>query len=299
MKTTIAVALGLCGLMALGAAPGGRPGGGGQQGRGNMQNVPPGGGQGRGQRGQGQGNMMMGQFTTEAVILSFNLSPTGSAESLMAKSRNDVAQINFQLELEEALGKALKVGDVVEVTVALDSQGQAGRGMGPMGGPGGMGGGMGGPGGGPDGAGMGGPGMGGFDGPPGEPQTDHRVLRLISLKTADGQTFGGQGNQEIKHVEGTVKAINYDRRGVVNGAQLDSGDLVRVGPRQAAQAPFVVGNKLTADGPAITMTNGKLSLQAQQINGQDMRPQPPGGPMGGGGRGGPDGPPPGGRPDLP
>jgi hypothetical protein len=225
-------------------------------------------------------------FTTEARILSFNLNAQGIPEGIIAKSQNDIAQINFQADLANDLGKILRVGDNVELVIAPDN-GPGGRGPGgPPGGP---------PGRGPE---DGGPaGRGPADGgPPAGPapvMPVHPVFRLIALRTADGRTFGGPGNQTFSRVEGNIKVLNYDRRGVPNGAQLDTGDLVRLGPREAQLVDLDVGARVTAEGPALTMPNGKLSLQAQRLNDQDLRPAPPPPPPGRGPEGGPDGPPPG------
>lgn len=221
----------------------------------------PGGGEGRGAGGRGgrggPEGRMAGVFTTQAVILSINLSPLGVPEGIVAKSRFDVAQINFPMEFGEAVGKAVAVGDIVEVTVAPDGGNL-------QGGPGGAGGGPG-----AGGPGGGGPGGGG----PGGIMPAHPVLRLVALKTADGKLHGMPvPTHPEARVQGTIKALNYDRRGVVNGLQLETGDLVRLPPRAAQE--WVVGAQVTAEGAGFAMPNGKLSVQAQRVNGQEVVPGP-------------------------
>jgi hypothetical protein len=210
------------------------------------------------------------------VVLSINLSPMGMAEGIIAKSKNDVAQINFAPDVALEFSRLVKVGDIVEVTIVPDNQGPNGPPGGRQG-PGGMGPGPGGPGGenmnGPGAGPMGGMGPGGMQ----AAMPAHPLFRLLVLRTADGKTVGMEpGRQSFARVEGTIKALNYDRRGTTNGAQLDTGDLVRLGPREAQRVELKVGARITAEGMAFPLPTGKLSLQAQRVNDQDVRPQPPG-----------------------
>jgi len=57
---------------------------------------------------------------------------------------------------------------------------------------------------------------------------DHPVYRLQKLTTAKG----GEIAMEQK-IEGVVKSLNYSRHGEVNGAVLDNGNFVHLGPKGA------------------------------------------------------------------
>jgi hypothetical protein len=142
----------------------------------------------------------------------------------------------------------------------------------------------------------------------GVPETlvgDRGVFRLCTLSTADGkQQFdlssrdggpGGGGRQswQVTHVDGVVKQLNYSPRGEVDGAQLDSGDFVHVGPRDAASLNLAVGQKLSVDGRGHAMLAGHNAIEATKVNGTTIEQPPPpprdgmrGGPRGGGGNDG-------------
>jgi hypothetical protein len=138
---------------------------------------------------------------------------------------------------------------------------------------------------------------------------DHAIYRLASLTGVDGKqvTISGPEDGAATHVEGTVKSLNYTPRGDVDGAILDSGDFLQMGPGAAEEAGLKVGEKITADGHARPMVAGHQIISATMVNGTEVRRPPhgrpgpggrgPGGPEGdrgpGGGDRGMDGPPPG------
>jgi hypothetical protein len=212
-------------------------------------------------------------------VQSFNYGPRG-AEGIVLSTNGTIVQMNMPPDLAAQVMQSVKVGDEVKVTGEIDNGPpprppgrQDGMEGGPQGGP------QGGPGEGPQGGPQGGPGGG--------PQADHAVYRLLTLTDAKGKQYKstGPGGRKMVHAEGTVKILNYDRRGTVNGAHLENGDVVHLGPREAEEAEIAVGKKLTVDGAAQRLPEGGNLIEAQMVNGVDVRPQGPGGPRG-------DGPPP-------
>jgi len=80
----------------------------------------------------------------------------------------------------------------------------------------------------------------------------------------------------VTHVDGTVKQLNYAPRGEVDGAILDTGDFLHIGPREAAQVNLAVGQKISADGYTRPMLAGHNAIEATKVNGVTIdRPRPP------------------------
>ena len=152
-------------------------------------------------------------------------------------------------------------------------------------------------------------------------QADHPVYELATLTTEQGKKISapGVGDDKFVHEESTIKRLNYARHGEVDGAMLDNGDLVHVGPA-GRELKLSVGQTIVVDGVAHPMlSSDHNAIHAVAIDGKMLHggpPQDPGpeagpgprgrrGPDGGdgpGGRRGPDGaqdapPPPGGRAD--
>jgi hypothetical protein len=129
---------------------------------------------------------------------------------------------------------------------------------------------------------------------------DRACYRLSSLSSGDGKqyTVPGRNEWQVQHVDGVVKQLNRTPRGEVDGAILDSGDFVHVGPHEAAQLNLAVGQKVSADGWSRSMLMGHSLIVATKVNGTTIqRPRPMDGPpgrdgaqRGGPGRGGPGGP---------
>jgi hypothetical protein len=122
---------------------------------------------------------------------------------------------------------------------------------------------------------------------------DHPLYELVTLSGAKDQhvTVPRPGDDQTVHVDGVVKRLNYGHEGEVDGAVLESGEFVHVGPREAEQLNLAVGRKLAVDGHARpAMTNVKV-IDATSVNGVEIkRPRPErGGPGEPGGPGGPDG----------
>lgn len=100
---------------------------------------------------------------------------------------------------------------------------------------------------------------------------DHPVYGLVSVTGAKGQKVdvAPPGEPQSGHAEGTIKYLNYDRGGEINGAVLISGDFVEIGP-SAAQLNLQPGEKLTADGPARPMPDGQQCIRADTVNGKSV-----------------------------
>jgi hypothetical protein len=117
---------------------------------------------------------------------------------------------------------------------------------------------------------------------------DHAVYRLVSM-TADGKrlSISGPDDGAATHIEGTVKSLNYTPRGDVDGAILDTGDFLQMGPGGAADTHLAIGQKVSADGKARPMAAGHNIISASTVNGTEIS-RPPHHP-GASDRGGPDG----------
>jgi hypothetical protein len=95
---------------------------------------------------------------------------------------------------------------------------------------------------------------------------NHPVYRLRKLTTAKG----GEINTERK-INGVVKHLNYTHRGEVNGAVLDNGDFVHMGPRGADLVKLAIDQKLSIEGAAATMADGHLVIEhPSEVNGIKM-----------------------------
>jgi hypothetical protein len=205
-------------------------------------------------------------------VRNFNYGPRG-IEGIILSTNGTFVQLNMPPELAAQIAQHVAVGDQIEVTGRIDN----GPPPPPPGGPDGMA-----PPGGP-------PNEPGPDGGQ-SPQADHPVYRLLTLTDAKGKRYTAENPSARRqvHVEGTVKFLNYDRRGMVNGAHLENGDVIRVGPREAEELELAPNKKLSVDGMAQPLQGGGRLIEAQLINGTSVRP--PAGPRGGGTGG--DGPPP-------
>jgi len=110
---------------------------------------------------------------------------------------------------------------------------------------------------------------------------DRACYRLSSLTGADGKqyTLPGRDQWQVQHVDGVVKQLNRTPRGEVDGAILDSGDFIHVGPHEAAELNLAVGQKVSADGWSRPMLMGHNVIAATKVNGQTIqRPRPQDGP---------------------
>jgi len=140
---------------------------------------------------------------------------------------------------------------------------------------------------------------------------DHPIYELESVKNEQGRELKepSPGDRKFVHEEGTIKSLNYARHGEINGAVLDSGNFVHLGPA-AVTIKLTVGQKITVDGVGHPMMlSDHRAVEAVAIDGKMLEPadepgargdpqdaRPDGGPdrprgrRGGRGRGGPGGP---------
>ncbi len=77
---------------------------------------------------------------------------------------------------------------------------------------------------------------------------------------------------DVGKIEGVVKYLNYARHGEVNGAVLESGDFVHLGPDGAKLVKPAIGQKLSVEGAAATMADGHLVIEhPSAVNGVKIR----------------------------
>ncbi|MGN6369661.1 MAG: hypothetical protein ACTHN5_15485 [Phycisphaerae bacterium] len=219
--------------------------------------------------------------TMVGPVQSFNFGPRG-IEGIILSTNGTIVQLNLPPELADQIARTVAVGDQIQVTGRIDN----GPPPPPPRGPDAMGG--------PNGGPQDGPGGPGPDAPQ-RPQSDHPVYRLLTLTDAKGNHYHAQNPQSRKQVriEGTIKSLNYDRRGMIAGAHLDNGDVVHIGPRESQDLGLAPNMKITVEGMAQTLPGGGQFIDAQSVNGMNVRPRGPGGrdrPRGGPRGGDPDGP---------
>ncbi|HEX4000024.1 MAG TPA: hypothetical protein VHX65_15840 [Pirellulales bacterium] len=137
-------------------------------------------------------------------------------------------------------------------------------------------------------------------------RADHAVLHLQKLTTVKGKEIemagprrprgpeGGRGAgrgdgpeqtgstgreralPKTETVKGVVKSLNRGARGEVDGATLESGDFVHIGPREAEEAKLAVGQEISVEGYAMKMADGHTMISFPvKINDKEVsRPGP-------------------------
>lgn len=198
----------------------------------------------------------------EGTVQFYNFGPMGEIESLNVLTSDGTVQLIMPPVAGDKIAALAPQGSKLQATAAPEPlrgpRGQGGeRRGGPEGGPQGQ-----------NGGGQGGP--GGQDGPPDRggdaEKPDHKVYRLQSI-TADGKTVELAVKASEAHVEGTIKHLNYDRGGRIDGAIMDSGELVIFAPSASSDLKLEAGQKLTADGMARQLPTGQTVLAAKTVNG--------------------------------
>jgi hypothetical protein len=166
--------------------------------------------------------------TLKGVVERFNYRPKGGYESVLIESADKLAQVNFPPHMAAEVAKAVATGDQISVVAVA-----------------------------------------------GKSKGDHSVYRLQKFTTAKGEEIvmlkpkpGEQpppGEQpkpgNVGKIEGVVKYLNYARHGEVNGAVLESGDFVHLGPHGAELVKPAIGQKLSVEGAAATMADGHLVIE--------------------------------------
>jgi len=244
----------------------------------------------------------------EGTVAYYNLGPMGEMESINLLTGDGLVQLIMPPVAGEKIATLAPEGSKVQATAMAEPnrppRGQAGPRRGGQDGAQGQDAGGGGPADRAPGQRDGQNGQGGQDGPPDRgadaAKADHKIYRLVSL-TVDGKTIElAAGKPSEAHVEGTIKHLNYDRAGAIDGAIMDSGELVLFNPSASAELKLQAGQKLTADGMSRQLPNGQVVVAAETVNGVKVPPMPqrggPGqrGPGNGDQRGGPQGGPQGG-----
>lgn len=192
--------------------------------------------------------------TVKGVVKAFNLNADGEPNGLLiAAGEGPLVQVNFPPHMSTAIGQAVKAGTSVTVET---------RPVGPK------------------------PPRPEEDDrpapPPPPPATaaDHPVAELVKLTPDGGEAITVVRPDEMptKKVEGTIARLNYAREGQVDGAVLEDGTLVHVGPKEAADLNLAVGQKITAEGNTPPKAS-KNVIHATNVNGTAIeRPAPKKGP---------------------
>jgi len=188
-------------------------------------------------------------------VESFNHSPKGPYESLLLKTGGKLVQVNFPPHAARDVTKAIAVGDNISVMAVAE-----------------------------------------------EAKGDHPVFKAQSITDAKGMKIdfpapqpGEPGKpkpgepkgpkpkphevgktEAVGRIAGKVTRLNYARHGEVNGAMLDSGDFVHLGPKASAELKLAVGQELTVEGPATLMpAGGKVIEHPTKVNGKEIPHGPP------------------------
>ena len=98
----------------------------------------------------------------------------------------------------------------------------------------------------------------------GEPQHPvFRLLRLISHNSEERQTR----DVDDDRFAGRVKQLNYSLHGEVNGAILDSGEFLHLGPEGARAVGLTVGMSVSGYGARKPMIGSHRVIEAEEVNG--------------------------------
>ena len=131
------------------------------------------------------------------------------------------------------------------------------------------------------------------EGRPERAKADHAVCRLEKLTTAKGTEIAIEGPPRPRGREGAgpadrgpygertpvktesligiVKYLNHGPRGEVDGAVLESGDFLHIGPREAEEAKLEVGKEISVEGQSLKMPDGHTMIEhPTKINGKEV-----------------------------
>ena len=187
------------------------------------------------------------------TVQQFNYTPRGERDGVLLTSDGKLVQLNFSPREAAKLADAVAVGDQITA-----------------------------------------------EGTPERGEADHTVCRLQKLTTAKGKeieiegapprprgretTGPDEGNapegrrgsrnaetgpprrgertpEKTETVKGVVKYLNHGPRGEVDGAVLESGDFVHIGPREAEEAKLAVGQDISVEGQAMKMPDGHTMIE--------------------------------------
>ena len=219
--------------------------------------------------------------TVKGTVIGMNLNGDGEPNGLLIKTADGrpPSQVNFPPHMAAAIAKAAKVG----ATVTAETRPVPPRPDGPKGGPkkGPKGGPKDGPPDGPDGDRPAPPPADGPAGdrptPPPPPPADHPVSELVSLTPDGGEAVPVTRPEDGPKVtaKGNVARLNYTREGRADGAVLDDGTLVHVGPKEAEDLKLAVGQTLDVEGTKPPKAADAKVIHATKVNGTTIeRPRP-------------------------
>jgi hypothetical protein len=99
---------------------------------------------------------------------------------------------------------------------------------------------------------------------------DHPVYAMLTLTGADGKSIdvSHKPGRQQPQIQGKIARLNYDRQGRVNGAVLDSGEIVLLPSRAARRLDLQVGQDLRVQGRIRPAFGGGAVIVATRINGQ-------------------------------
>jgi predicted phosphodiesterase len=177
--------------------------------------------------------------TINGVVESFNFSPKGGYEGLLLKTGDKVVQLNLPPPAETDIAKSVVLGDQINALAAPDN---------------------------------------------GQPDLPvYEVLKLIDSKGREIALDGGKagppptvGKGDTVRIEGVVKRLNHARHGEINGAVLENGDFVHLGPKISKEIKLEIGQQLNAEGEAKKMlSGGKVIEHPTNVNGKEIGPGKP------------------------
>jgi len=226
------------------------------------------------------------------TVQQFNYTPRGERDGLLLTSDGKLVQLNFPPQEASKLAEGVAVGDQISAEgvpegteadhtvcrlqklttakgaeIAIAEPPARGRGPGGEGPP---------------------------DRGPGERGTADRGPRTREggPRTADRGQRSERAPEKTETVKGVVKYLNHGPRGEVDGAVLESGDFVHIGPREAEEAKLAVGQDISVEGQSLKMPDGHTMIEhPTKINDKEVSRRPRGrGP--GAGPGDREGPPP-------
>ncbi len=219
------------------------------------------------------------------TVQQFNYTPRGERDGVLLSSDGKLVQLNFPPHEAGKLAEGVAVGDQVSAEgvperteadhtvcrlqklttakgteIAIDEPPAPGRGAG---GP---------PDRGPDD-------RGAPDRGPGDRGPANRAPRSgeRGQRTADRGPRGERAPEKTETLKGVVKYLNHGPRGEVDGAVLESGDFVHIGPREAEEAKLAVGQEISVEGQSMKMPDGHTMIEhPTKINDKEVSRRPRG-----------------------
>lgn len=114
------------------------------------------------------------------------------------------------------------------------------------------------------------------------PKGGHPVHKLVAFRGEHESGSAGHGEKphhpghgEPAEVSGRVARLNYAKHGEANGVVLESGDLVHLKPDGMKKAGLGIGDEVTATGKGTTSQTGVKAVDAESVNGVELRPKRP------------------------